>query len=306
MADRVHHSGESVHPENRQSDEQFDKTIFRVVRHERDYVQVANTTARDSRLSWEARGLLLYLLSLPANWTVRVAHLKEQGNAGRDAVRRMLRELQSFGYVSGFGQRERDAGGTFGVGAEIRVFESPTLNPAFFPENSPQTEKPSLVTPAPDRPSPEKPAPEKPSLYKVQNPQSTDLTKDTHTRGEAASSVCVSRPSRERIERYAANNRDYAGKLLGDGWVTKARKATGEDLEDLVARLEKWEREQETVSAPNPRLPQRGQQPGTSAASRQCPDCNGTGWQYPNGIGVGGVARCSHERLQTPATAGAA
>ena len=57
--------GESYEPE----------TIVRVQRHKRDYVQIANATAQNRRLSWAARGLLIYLLSLPLGWKIRVSHL---------------------------------------------------------------------------------------------------------------------------------------------------------------------------------------------------------------------------------------
>jgi hypothetical protein len=162
---------------------------IRTVRHDRNFVQIENSTAQDSRLSWAARGLLLYLLSLPADWQVRVSHLIEQGDSGRDGVRRMLRELQTFGYASGFGKAEdRGDSGRFGS-QPIVIYESPALNP-FFLANSPTPEKPSPVTPTPEKPSP----------YKEQNLQKTDLQNtQQHTAGVCVSDNSASKTSGSRF-----------------------------------------------------------------------------------------------------------
>src|SRR4051812_34581924 len=86
------------------------ETIIRISKHERAFLTVANATVQDARLSWGARGLLVYLLSLPDDWDIRVSHLTNQGDAGRDAVRRMLRELHALGYVSGVGRDSQERG----------------------------------------------------------------------------------------------------------------------------------------------------------------------------------------------------
>jgi hypothetical protein len=54
----------------------------------------------DRRLSWEALGLLVYLLSRPDDWTVNVRHLARLGRgASRDKIYRILRELSAAGYA---------------------------------------------------------------------------------------------------------------------------------------------------------------------------------------------------------------
>lgn len=76
----------------------LDKTIFRIQHHE-DYFAVSRKTAQDSRLSFEARGILFYLLSKCDTWEVRVEDLKREGGIGRDKVYRILRELTAAGYL---------------------------------------------------------------------------------------------------------------------------------------------------------------------------------------------------------------
>ena len=62
--------------------------------------------ARDGRLSRSARGLLAELLSLPPDRQVTAEALAETGPERRDAIRRMLRELEDAGYIER--RKERD------------------------------------------------------------------------------------------------------------------------------------------------------------------------------------------------------
>ncbi len=72
------------------------------------FTQVRNSLLEDKRLSWEARGLLAYLLSKPSNWTVRIGDLLNKSPAGRDAVYTILRELKAAGYLEYCRQRDDD------------------------------------------------------------------------------------------------------------------------------------------------------------------------------------------------------
>lgn len=77
---------------------------------------------QDSRLTWEARGMLGFLLSKPDNWQVSVENLiKESPNAKRDKVQGILSELERFGYL--VRQRVRNAHGHFSW--ESVVYETP-------------------------------------------------------------------------------------------------------------------------------------------------------------------------------------
>ena len=64
-----------------------------------DYTVLANPLIKDKSLSWQARGLLVYLLSKPDNWTVTKQDLAGQSPAGGDAVATILKELESKFYV---------------------------------------------------------------------------------------------------------------------------------------------------------------------------------------------------------------
>jgi len=103
---------------------------------ENPYFQMRRESAQNRNLSWEARGVLAYLLSQSDDWVVQIKDL-QQAKCGRDKVYRILDELKQAGYV----QRERKQveHGRFEWG-DYLVSELP------FPEN-PYTEKPDTVEP---------------------------------------------------------------------------------------------------------------------------------------------------------------
>lgn len=101
--------------------------IIRVVRRVDPFVQVHRETCQDKRLSFKARGLLVYILSLPEDWEIRVAHLAREGKEGREAIRGAFDELEEHGYAQRTRLRKPD--GTFAW--ETSVFEHPGLNDGF-------------------------------------------------------------------------------------------------------------------------------------------------------------------------------
>jgi hypothetical protein len=73
-------------------------TIVRVQKIDR-YSVISNVPLTDRTLSWQARGLLAYLLSKPTGWNVVIGDLVNQGTAGKDAIYAMIRELGEHGYI---------------------------------------------------------------------------------------------------------------------------------------------------------------------------------------------------------------
>ena len=104
-----------------------------IIRVNRDkynpYAIIPKTILEDRRLSWAARGVLGYLLSKPDGWQVRFWDLIKQGNLKRDAMQKILKDLQAYGYMHRV--RIQNEQGRFEWLTE--VYENPDMNPNFSP-----------------------------------------------------------------------------------------------------------------------------------------------------------------------------
>lgn len=99
--------------------------IVRAPRPEANFTQIRNATLRNSDLSFRARGLLGYILSMPDNWESNSEALARQGTEGRDAVRTALRELEGAGHLRR--TRRRIDGGRFET--VTTIYDEPQVAP---------------------------------------------------------------------------------------------------------------------------------------------------------------------------------
>jgi hypothetical protein len=76
----------------------IDRTILRVASRHKPYAQLGNAMLRDKRLSFEARGVLAFILTYPSNWQFGLAWLCRDQDIGRDRARRIIREHVTAGY----------------------------------------------------------------------------------------------------------------------------------------------------------------------------------------------------------------
>lgn len=67
---------------------------------ENNFVQIDKRILNDRELSWQAKGLHTYLMSLPDNWVVNVSDLKNRSTNGRDSTGAIINELITSGYVT--------------------------------------------------------------------------------------------------------------------------------------------------------------------------------------------------------------
>lgn len=72
--------------------------IFKAVVHS-EYAQIPNATLQDKTLTYEARGLLAMLLSMPPHWEVNKTWVISQSPAGKDKVNSIFAELTEAGYI---------------------------------------------------------------------------------------------------------------------------------------------------------------------------------------------------------------
>jgi hypothetical protein len=74
-------------------------SIRRASRKITNFTPIDNAALTDGRLSFRARGVLAYLLSMPADWRPRAEEIARQSVEGRDAIQRAMRELEALGYL---------------------------------------------------------------------------------------------------------------------------------------------------------------------------------------------------------------
>jgi len=140
--------------------------IRRQTRPETNYYVLDKSISEDPRLSWAARGMLVYLLGKPDNWEVSVSHLIKQTEGSgkhsrRDAVYGLLKEIEVAGYITRVQQRKE--GGGFEpvnyVVSEVPLTENPEAsNQATDTENTAVTENTEApLTENPDAPLPGSP-----------------------------------------------------------------------------------------------------------------------------------------------------
>lgn len=85
---------------------------------------------RDGGLSFEARGVLAYLLSKPDDWKVQISDIMADGGIGRDKTKKILSELRKRGYlqtemVSENGRFTGKIDRIFEVSQEVAITEKP-------------------------------------------------------------------------------------------------------------------------------------------------------------------------------------
>ena len=208
--------------------------ILRIHKKQNNFVVLDKTCLNDEKLSWGAKGLHAFLISMPDDWSVQVSHLQKRSTNGRDAVRGFLSELQKVGYIKRSSKRDDD-NGRFG-GLEYLVLEVPEPE---FKEYSPETDNPSSVkntqsSPETGNPATGNPAPENPALInnnKINNKKLNNKTaannlikEDGLQQQEKAAAVIFSKSPVTNNLSYRANDSLTHEDVLIGGKLTAYQK----------------------------------------------------------------------------------
>jgi hypothetical protein len=156
-------------------------SIIRGPRPESGWYALDKRISEDERLSWAARGLLVFLLGKPDHWEVSIEHLRQQTvgariKTGRDALYGLIGELESAGYLE---REQANEAGRFGptryIVREIpaQVYREQAALP--LPEN-PDTVGPRPAAPCTDQPYTGEPCTANPPLVK------TDISAKTESK----------------------------------------------------------------------------------------------------------------------------
>ncbi|MGN4667080.1 DnaD domain-containing protein [Bacillus cereus group sp. MYBK234-1] len=118
------------------------------VNKSKNYTTINNTGLRDERLSWKAKGILAYILSLPDDWVFYMEEISTHAKDGIDSLRVGMKELKKFGYVRRFPVKNEKGKIT---NWETIIYEVPQVeNPHM---ENPQVEKPQMEVPFMENPT---------------------------------------------------------------------------------------------------------------------------------------------------------
>lgn len=110
--------------------------IHRIVKNS-NYVIMDRRIFHNEKLSWKAKGIMVYVLTLPNDWTFRLEEIITHSIDKRDSFRSGWKELQEQGYVERI--PIKDATGII-IRWETHVFECPEEQAT----SDPQTENPYM------------------------------------------------------------------------------------------------------------------------------------------------------------------
>ena len=112
--------------------------------HNESFTIIDNSILRNINLSWEARGFLAYLLSLPNDWNFTVRGLVKQTGSSKSVILRIMTELKDAGYIKL--ERKKDKDGRF-TQSSWHIYETPCENHITQKRNTVKTEHGENGTP---------------------------------------------------------------------------------------------------------------------------------------------------------------
>ena len=105
--------------------------------HNESYTVIDNAVLQNVNLSFEARGFLCYLLSLPNDWTFTVRGIVKQTGCSKSVILRLMDELKTAGYIKL--ERKQDTKGRF-TQSSWHIYETPCEHHIAQKRNTVKTE----------------------------------------------------------------------------------------------------------------------------------------------------------------------
>lgn len=106
-----------------------------------NFTVIPNEMANDTRIGADALGLLVYLITKPNDWKVRINELRNRFDMGKDKTYRILATLEQYGYVTRESVREE------GKFAETRYIVRDVPCPDFSEPVKPEPSQPDAKNP---------------------------------------------------------------------------------------------------------------------------------------------------------------
>lgn len=197
------------------------------------FVVLYRSAAQDTRLSLEARGLLVMMASLPDNWSYSETGLASKAGCGRQKVNRILRELIDAGYLL----REQRHGehGKFASCTYVLQEEAP----AGKAKKEPLYEKPSTAQPSTVKPSTGNQALN--NKEKKNKEINTPLTPQRGARTERKSKYDLAEDAKPILRSYVKDDGELA-RLLGDFIDTRKKLRAINSTRAILIQLDALEK----------------------------------------------------------------
>ena len=122
-------------------------SVFKIEKNN-NYTVMSNYHLRDKNLSYKAKGLLSFMLSLPDDWDYSLAGLCSISKESKDGIRSILKELQEYHYVKI--EKVRGKQGYFEY--NYLIYEKPYSNCLENEQDCPDMQNPYLDSPDMDSP----------------------------------------------------------------------------------------------------------------------------------------------------------
>jgi hypothetical protein len=208
------------------------------IKHESDFTIIGNSALQDGSLSWTARGLLAYMLSLPPGWNIHERELLAHTTDKRLATHNAMKELIQAGYV--FKKQGKD------FRNETYFFVSDSKTTRGIAENQPRHSRKSDQPLAENQPR---------GIVENQQLQSTHIQinnkkKQIKERGEKPPPPGISlkfkEPTFEEVKAYCEERKNSInpGRFINfyesKGWMIGKNK-----MKDWKAAIKSWESTEE-------------------------------------------------------------
>jgi hypothetical protein len=204
-------------------------------KHNGNFTIIPNDVLNDEALSYDAVGLLCYLLSKPDDWTVQIEHLRHRGGIGRDKTYKLIGQLCDVGYIGK--QPVRDPETKAFTSHEYVVYDRP------FPENPEVGNSWGEGEPLPEKPYPEKPYPANQDHNKNGKSVSTELDPRSDEPGDCSEAS----PSKPKTRKRVSYTPDF--EAFWKAYPTTANMPKAEAFKEWQ-RLDLVDRQAATASLP--------------------------------------------------------
>ena len=126
-------------------------SVFKIEKN-KNYTIMSNYHLRDRNLTYKAKGLLSFMLSLPEDWDYSLNGLVAVSKESKDGIRSILKELQEHHYLEI--KKVRGNKGYFEY--NYLIYEIPHFINKENVKNNPDTENPYLDVPDMEMPTQKK------------------------------------------------------------------------------------------------------------------------------------------------------